>query len=149
MCVVSGFLLQWRSEGRAWPGTSPAKVCPAHVRASTSVVSAVVKRTAGAWPIPMIWLRHCSLSQGLCSCCLFTSWKCVPLVHLMQNFHRKKKKKKRQRNLSAWIPDLLTSKNRMTCTLIKPLGCLQQSVYCETRTARSSDGHASYPGLPV
>ena len=82
MCVVSGFLLQWRSEGRAWPGTNPPKVRPAHVRASASVVSAMVKRTTGAWPIPMTWLRHCSLSQGLCPCCWFTSWKCVPLVHL-------------------------------------------------------------------
>ena len=72
MCVVSGFLLQWRSEGRAWPGTNPPKVRPAHVRASASVVSAMVKRTTGAWPIPMTWLRHCSLSPGsVCLWCIY------------------------------------------------------------------------------
>ena len=43
---------------RAWPGTCPAKVCPVYVCASASVVSAMVKRTAGARPIPMTWLRH-------------------------------------------------------------------------------------------
>ena len=37
---------QWRSEGRAWSGTCPARVRPAHMRASTSVVSAMVKHTA-------------------------------------------------------------------------------------------------------
>jgi len=50
---------QWRSQGRAWPGTCPAKVHCVYVRASTSVVSAMVRCTAGAWPIPMTWLRHC------------------------------------------------------------------------------------------
>ena len=49
----------WRSKGQAWPGTCPVKVRPAHVCASTSVVSAMVKRTAGARPIPMTWLLHC------------------------------------------------------------------------------------------
>ena len=49
---------QWRSEGRALPGTCLAKVGPAHVCASISVVSAMVKRTAGARPIPMTWLLH-------------------------------------------------------------------------------------------
>ena len=48
----------WRSKGRTWPGTCPAKVRPAHVCASTSVVSALVKHTAGARPIPMTWLLH-------------------------------------------------------------------------------------------
>ena len=49
------------SECRAWPGTCPAKVC--HVilreaRSSDSVVSTMVKHTAGAQPIPMTWLRY-------------------------------------------------------------------------------------------
>ena len=29
--TYAGTAPQWCSEGRAWPGTSPAKVCPAHV----------------------------------------------------------------------------------------------------------------------
>ena len=57
VCIAS-YLAQWRSEGRAWPGTCLAKVRPAHVCASTSVVSAMVKCTAGARPIPMTWLLH-------------------------------------------------------------------------------------------
>ena len=43
---------QWCSKGQAWWGSYPAKVRPAHVRKSASVVSAMVKRTAGAWPMP-------------------------------------------------------------------------------------------------
>ena len=50
---------QWCSEVRAWPGTCSTKVRPAHVCTSTSVVSTMVKRTAGARPIPMTWLFHC------------------------------------------------------------------------------------------
>ena len=52
--------MQWRSEGRAWPGTCPAKVHLARVCASASVASAMVKLTASARPIPMTWLHHCS-----------------------------------------------------------------------------------------
>ena len=51
---------EWHSEGRAWLGTCPAKVRPTHVHASASVVSAMVKHTAGARPIPMTWLCPCN-----------------------------------------------------------------------------------------
>ena len=42
----------------AWLGTCPAKARPTHVCTSPSVVSTMVKRTAGARPIPMTWLCH-------------------------------------------------------------------------------------------
>ena len=56
--IIRVDMYQWRSQGRAWPGTCPAKVRCVYVRASASVVSAMVRRTAGARPIPMTWLRH-------------------------------------------------------------------------------------------
>ena len=46
---------------KAGPGQAHAclaKVRPAHVCASTCVVSAMVKHIAGAQPIPMTWLHH-------------------------------------------------------------------------------------------
>ena len=53
---------QCRSEGQAWPGACLAKVCPAHVCVSASVV----KCTASAWPIPMTWLRHWTTHKMRC-----------------------------------------------------------------------------------
>ena len=48
---------------KAGPGRARARpkfdVCT-----SASVVSAMVKRTAGAWPIPMTWLRPWGKSPG-------------------------------------------------------------------------------------
>ena len=58
-------LVQWHSEGWAWPGTCSAKVRPAHVCATTSVVSAMVKRTVGPRSIPITWLLHCIGSPSL------------------------------------------------------------------------------------